>query len=111
SQKLLDRPRLLAQIRQLVRDPNRAHLVPYNTTDLERELSLRLESPMYAADPRFVAFGTKSGCRRIFAEEGVQHPLGVENLYTVEDMLDAIHQMREQKPTIKRVILKLNDEV
>src|SRR5262249_20409789 len=33
TQKLLNRPRLLQQIRDLVRDPKRAHLVPYNTTD------------------------------------------------------------------------------
>lgn len=111
SQKLLDRPRLLEQIRALVRDPERAHIVPYNTTDLERQVALRLGIPMYAADPRFFAFGTKSGCRRIFSEEGVRHPLGVENLYTVDDLLDALQQMRAQRPGIKQVILKLNDEV
>lgn len=109
--KLLDRPRLLREIRELVRDPSRAHLVPYNTTDLERELSVRLGIPMYAADPRFFAFGTKSGCRRIFAEEGVQHPLGIENLYTQDDLVNAVRQMRSTKPGMKKVILKLNDEV
>lgn len=109
--KLLDRPRLIREIRELVRDPNRAHLVPYNTTDLERELSVRLAIPMYAADPRFFAFGTKSGCRRIFAEEGVQHPLGVENLHTQDDLVNAVQQMRSTKPGMKKVILKLNDEV
>lgn len=111
TRKLLDRPRLLAQIRELVRDPRRAHIVPYNTTDLERELSVALGLPMYAADPRFFAFGTKSGCRQIFAQEGVVHPLGVENLYTVEEMVGAIGQMLERKPAIRKVILKLNDEV
>jgi hypothetical protein len=111
SRKLLDRPRLLAQIRALVRDPNRAHLVPYNTTDLERELSVRLGVPMYAADPRFFAFGTKSGCRRIFAEEGVQHPLGIEDLHTLDDLIGAIQKMRTDKPALGKIILKLNDEV
>jgi hypothetical protein len=110
TQKLLNRPRLLQQIRDLVHDPKRAHLVPYNTTDLERELSVELGIPMYAADPRFFAFGTKSGCRRIFAEEGVQHPLGMENLYSVSDIIEAIQQMRATRPEMKRVILKLNDE-
>src|ERR1700693_153500 len=36
--------------------------------------------PMYGADPRFFHFGTKSGCRRLFAEEGIPHPLGEEGL-------------------------------
>ncbi|TAH51962.1 MAG: hypothetical protein EYC68_09190 [Chloroflexota bacterium] len=111
TQKLLDRPRLLEHIRALVRDEKRAHIVPYNTTDLERELSVRLGIPMYAADPRFFAFGTKSGCRKIFAEEGVQHPLGIENLRGVDDLIGAVQQMRSQKPAMQKIILKLNDEV
>lgn len=111
SRKLLDRPRLLQQIRELVRDPLRAHLVPYNTTDLERELSVELGIPMYAADPRFFAFGTKSGCRRIFTEEGVQHPLGIEDLHTLDDLVGAITKMRSERPAMKKIILKLNDEV
>ena len=53
---------------------------------IERELALKFGIPMYAADPRFFAFGTKSGCRRIFAEEGVKHPLGYEDLFSVEEI-------------------------
>ena len=33
SAKLLERPRLLEQIRDLVPDPDRAHLVPFKTTE------------------------------------------------------------------------------
>jgi hypothetical protein len=40
SQKILERPRLIRQLRKLVIDPERAHLVPYNTTELERDLAL-----------------------------------------------------------------------
>jgi hypothetical protein len=46
SGKLLDRPRLMSHIRSLIPDLERAHVVPYNTTDLERELAVRLELPM-----------------------------------------------------------------
>ena len=63
SQKILERPRLVRRIRDLVLDPERAHLVPYNTTELERDLALALEIPMYGADPRHFHFGTKTGCR------------------------------------------------
>src|SRR5437899_11295947 len=76
SVKLLERPRLIERIRALIPDPDRAHLVPFNTTELERDLALALGIPMYGADPRFFHFGTKSGCRRLFAEEGIPHPLG-----------------------------------
>ena len=50
--KLLERPRLLARIRALIPDRNRAHLVPFVTTELERDLAIRLDIPVYGADPR-----------------------------------------------------------
>ena len=51
TQKLLERPRLIQQIRALIPDLDRAHLVPFNTTPLERDLALALGIPMYGADP------------------------------------------------------------
>ncbi|HEV2037301.1 MAG TPA: peptide ligase PGM1-related protein [Candidatus Eremiobacteraceae bacterium] len=120
TQKLLARPRLIQHIRSLIPDLNRAHLVPYNTTDPEKQLAIRLGIPMYAADPDFFAFGTKSGSRRMFAEEGVPHPLGVENLRSVEELVTAIVQMRSSRKSqrsepqgrdIRRVIVKLNEGV
>src|SRR5438046_8585771 len=111
SDKLLDRPRLIERIRSLIMDPNRAHLVPFNTTNREKELALRLGIPMYGADPKFFYLGTKSGCRQIFMEENDPHPLGHENLGSKEELIEAIAQMRTQKPSIKQVLVKLNEGV
>ena len=111
SDKLLDRPRLIERIRSLIMDPDRAHLVPFNTTNREKELAMRLGIPMYGADPKFFPLGTKSGCRQIFMEENVAHPLGVENLGSKEELIEAIAQMRSKKPSIKQVLAKLNEGV
>jgi PGM1 C-terminal domain/ATP-grasp domain len=111
SDKLLDRPRLIERIRSLIMDPARAHLVPFNTTSREKELALRLGIPMYGADPKFFSLGTKSGCRKIFMEENVPHPLGHENLGSKEDLIEAIAQMRAKKPSIQQVLVKLNEGV
>ena len=111
SDKLLERPRLMKRIRSLIMDPDRAHLVPFNTTNREKELALRLGIPMYGADPKFFPLGTKSGCRTIFMEENVPHPLGVENLGSKEELIKAIAQMRARKPSIKQVLVKLNEGV
>src|SRR6266581_6089998 len=100
TEKLLERPRLIERIRSLISDPDRAHLVPFNTTDREKELALRLGIPMYGADPVFFPLGTKSGCRKIFLAEGVPHPLGYENLASKDDVIGAITQMRARKPSI-----------
>jgi hypothetical protein len=111
SEKLLSRPRLMGRIRDLIADPSRAHLVPYNTTELERDLAVALGIPMYGADPRFFHHGTKTGCRRLFAEEGVRHPLGRERLTGVGEVVTAIAELRAEKPTLEQVIVKLNEGV
>src|SRR5213596_3010037 len=111
SDKLLDRPRLMERIRSLIMDPDRAHLVPFNTTNREQELALRLGIPMYGADPKFFPLGTKSGCRKLFQDEDVAHPLGQENLGSEDTLIEAIMEMRASKPPIKQVLVKLNEGV
>lgn len=110
-EKILARPWFIRQIRDHIPDLDRAHLVPFLTTDLERELALQLDIPMYAADPRHFALGGKSGARRVFAEEGLSHPLGVENINDELGFVAAIGDMRARKPSISRVITKLNQGV
>jgi len=111
SEKLLERPRLIERIRTLIMDPDRAHLVPFNTTNREKELALQLGIPMYGADPKFFPLGTKSGCRGIFSEEDVPHPLGSENIGSKDELIDAIARIRVSKPSIKQVMVKLNEGV
>ncbi len=111
TEKLLERPRLLDRIRSLILDPHRAHLVAYNTTERERELALALGIPLYGSDPKHDHFGTKSGCRRLFAEEGVPHALGAEGLRTPEDLVAALAAIRRERPGLERAIVKLNEGV
>src|SRR4029077_18058071 len=111
SDKLLARPRLIERIRSLITDPDRAHLIPFNTTNREKELALRLGISTYGADPKFFPLGTKSGCRKIFLEEEVAHPLGYENVAGKDDLIQAVTQMRARKPSIKQVLVKLNEGV
>jgi hypothetical protein len=111
SEKLLERPRLLARIAALVPNPARSHMIPYNTTELERDVALSLGIPMYGADPRLAPLGSKTGCRRMFAEVGVPHPLGFEDLRTLDDLADAVVAMRAERPTMDSVIVKLNEGV
>jgi hypothetical protein len=93
SEKLLTRPRMLAKIAAMIPNRQRCHLIPYNTTGLERDIALTLGIPMYGSDPQLADLGSKTGCRRLFAAEGVQHPLGVEDLHSFEEVTDAIVTM------------------
>ncbi len=107
--KILERPQLIDRIGSMIPDRNRAHLVPYNTTYLERDLALRLGIPMYGADPKFFPLGSKTGSRRLFAEAGVPHPLGYGDIQSIPAAVAAICDMRKRKPDIAQMLVKLND--
>jgi hypothetical protein len=109
--KILERPALVRQIRKLIPNPDLCHLVPYITTTLERDLALELGIPMYGADPRFVPLGTKTGCRRLFAEAGIPHPLGFEDLHDLAGVADALTRLRAARPSVSQAIVKLNEGV
>ena len=96
--KLLEHPRLLRQVRELI--PNRAHchLVGYNVTTEERDVALSLGIPIYGCDPRLAALGEKTGCRRLFEEVGIRYPIGVEDLHTADELVGGLVQMRATHP-------------
>ena len=66
SAKLLERPRLLTRIRWAIPDPERCHLVPYVSTELEHAVGDALGIPVHGADPALAYLGTKSGSRELF---------------------------------------------
>ena len=107
--KVLERPRMIERIRALIPDPRRSHLVAYNVTQLERDLALALGIPLFGADPRHLPLGTKSGCRRLFAEEGVPHPLGSEDIDGLESLVSALARLRSKRPRVGEAIVKLNE--
>ncbi len=108
SEKLLERPRLLERIRRLVVDPRLAIIIPFLTSDLEAELAVALGIPIYGSEPGLWQLGSKSGARRIFAEEGVPHPLGFEGIHGLDELLDAILAVRAAHPDAREVVVKLN---
>jgi len=111
SLKILERPALLRQVRSLILSTDRAHLVPFMTTVLERDLALKLDIPVYGADPKHFHFGTKSGSRRLFHEEGVRHPAGVEDVRNAHDLAEAVMAIRGQRPEIQRLVIKHDEGV
>jgi hypothetical protein len=111
SVKILERPRLIEQIRGLIINPDRAHLVPFMTTWADRELAMRLGIPMYGADPKDAVHGTKSEGRKLFREAGVAVPTGAEDIHTVDDIVIAIQGIRRERPAITQVVIKHNKGV
>lgn len=109
TRKILERPRVIERIRSWIGDPRRAYLTCYNATILERRLAVELGIPLNATDPELLWMGTKSGSRKIFAEAGVPHPLGVNDLHTRDEVVDALDHLASERPGIRRAVVKLNE--
>jgi hypothetical protein len=109
TEKILERPRLIERIRASIPNTARAYLSVFNSTPLERKLAVLLDIPLSGVDPRLAELGTKSGSRRIFREAGVACPAGFEDLRDEHDALNGLIELRQQRPAIRRAVVKLND--
>jgi hypothetical protein len=109
TEKILARPRLIERIREAIRDRERAYLTVFNSTPLERKLSVLLDIPLNGADPDLAELGTKSGSRKVFREAGVPLPEGFEDLKNKAEVEEALVELAARRPGIRRAVVKLND--
>jgi hypothetical protein len=108
SEKLLERPALLARIAELLR-PGRSFINCYVVTDLEKRLSERLQVPLLGTDPALAHWGSKAGSRELFARCGVPHPPGSPLAFNLDDLGEAAAQLWEAQPRLERCVVKLNE--
>ena len=111
AQKILERPELLARLRELMPDRRGAFIMPFNVRDHERDLALELDVPIYGVDHRFARYGLKSGCRGLFASAGVSHPPGANGLCSAAEVAGALIALRQQRPGLEAAVVKLDDAV
>jgi hypothetical protein len=109
AQKILERPKLLAELKELVPERDGAFIMPFNVRGFERDLALELEVPIYGVDHRFGRYGTKTGARRVFERAGVSHPLGASGLCCSEDLAAALRALRCAQPGLEAAVVKHDD--
>ena len=109
TEKILERPRLIARLRAMLGDPTRAYLTCYNSTILERRLAVKLGIPLNGVDPDLLYYGTKSGSREVFTQAGISLPAGSENLRNEYDIVTALLALGQERPDAKRAVVKLNE--
>ena len=107
SEKLLERPALLARIAELLR-PGRSFMQCFVATELEKQLSERLQVPLLATDPSLAHLGSKAGGRELFARCGIPHPPGSALAFNLDDLSEAAAQLWEDHPQLQRCVVKLN---
>ena len=85
---------LLAQIAALIPEPRALPPRPLQHHRARARPRPRASaSRMYGADPRLFPSGTKTGCRRIFAEAGRRPPArGTRTCTRVDDVVDAVRR-------------------
>jgi hypothetical protein len=109
TQKVLERPRLIERIKQLITDADSAHLTCYNITDLEKTLAVQLGIPLFGTDPDKFYEGSKSGSRKTFRASRVNLPEGFEDLNTKEDIVKALVALKKNNPALRKAVIKMND--
>jgi PGM1 C-terminal domain len=108
AEKLLDRPDLTEALGASLAG-RRAYIEPWNVTEREVELAERLQVPIDGTPPRLWHLGFKSSGRRLFREAGVPVPPGREDVRTIDQLVLAIDEIREQRPTATGVVIKHDD--
>lgn len=109
TQKILERPRLMQRIKQKISDAQHSHLICFNVDAAERTLAVQLGIPVFGCDPDLLHLGSKTGSRTIFKECGANLPAGFENLHTQEDIAAALYQLKQNEPTLRKAVVKVND--
>lgn len=109
SEKLLEHPHKLDEIRSLVSDADGSFLFPFNVTDFERRLSEHLGVALYGPSPEMAALGSKSGSRRMAAVAGVPTPPGAEDLWSLDEIEQEAFRLVENAPGCEAVVIKLNN--
>lgn len=109
TEKILARPRLITRIRREIAIAPKAHIMCFNSTFHEMALAVKLGVPLHSVDPRLNDLGTKSGCREVFREAGIQFPFGFERLKTAHDIAEGLAEIKRHDPDAKRAVVKLNE--
>lgn len=108
TDKLLDRPDLVARLRRMARG-GLAYIEPWNVTPNEMELARRLGMPLNGTAADLWPLGFKSNGRRVMRSAGVPLPLGHEDVRSVGGVVAAADGIRQQHPDAAGVIVKTDN--
>lgn len=109
TEKLLERPHRIADIRAAIAGSESAVLICQNTTAMERSLAVAIGVPLYGNPPDLDDLGSKSGGREIFREAGVDMPAGYERLADLQQVAEALAALKGQNPALEKAVVKVEE--
>lgn len=108
SAKILRRPKLIQKIKNFI-SPHKAHMVCFISSNLERELALQLNVPLFSNDPSLSYWGTKIGSRETFEKAGILLPKGTPLVHTPELLVKELAKLyKDGNYTVQKFVVKLN---
>ncbi|MEO1083804.1 MAG: peptide ligase PGM1-related protein, partial [Acidobacteriota bacterium] len=106
TEKILERPRLIERIKQVMGRPESVYLTCFNSTPLEKRLADRLGVSLNGCDPALLDLGGKSGSREIFRASGAPLPRGRERLHSMDEVVEVLDEL--YRPGLERAVIKLD---
>src|SRR5919106_660454 len=109
SEKVLEHPETLGELRSLIADPGRAFVLPFMVTEWEKRVCEELGLPLYGPLPEHASLGSKSGSRRIARRAAVPVLAGTEDVFTLDVLDDALARLRSAPHDPRSAVVKLNN--
>ncbi|HEV7334292.1 MAG TPA: hypothetical protein VGN63_24885 [Flavisolibacter sp.] len=109
TEKILHRPRLIKRISNSIPQHHVAHLSCFTVTEAERKLANALQLPVYGCDPDLAHLGNKSNGRKLFRSCNISTPRGFEDLHSKADIVDALFQLKQANPRLRKAVIKINE--
>ena len=72
-------------------------IIPFCMTADEVGVAEALQLPIYGCDPALGWLGSKTGSRRVFTDEDVRHPVGLD-IAGSDELTDAIGELQARCP-------------
>ena len=108
TRKILDRPRFIERLKQIIPKSN-SLMYCFSATDAEESLALELQISLMAASCKLSYLGTKEGSREVFRSCDLTLIPGSELLYCESEILGFAHDLKVQYPNSSKILIKLND--
>ena len=111
AERLLRRPDTLLDLRRAIELTDDAYIECFASTEAERDLALMLNVPIYGPEPALNSYGLKSQSRLLFRQLGIPLPQGVEGIYGLDELAEALVELKVKEPQLQLAVVKLDDSL
>lgn len=112
ADRLLRTQPALETIQELFRKSRRGTVLsPFVSSHLELKVAKALGIPLLGADESLLKLGNKSEGRESLIASGVPVAPGINNIYSRKQLQNAIAELWDENPSLRRLIIKLNEGV